>query len=102
MWQLHIVLGLPHLLASTAFVLPSEPFHLGAGQFQAAYLHVQPKIPIPGADQDWTLPPIPNSTLHLIFNSVGGLLHRWPNTLRRNGTTLRSAPIFPILRYVAS
>jgi hypothetical protein len=96
MWQLHIVLSLPYLLSTTAFVLPSEPFHPGAGQLQAAAFHVQPESPIPGQDQDWTLPPNPNSTHHLIFNSVGGLLHRWPNTLRRNGATLRPAPISPI------
>ncbi|KAI9453296.1 hypothetical protein BJY52DRAFT_1427547 [Lactarius psammicola] len=41
----------------------------------------------------WDLPPNPNSTHHLIFNSVGGLLQRWPNTLRRNGHSLVPATI---------
>src|SRR6267142_28455 len=33
----------------------------------------------------WEQPPNPNSTHHLIFNSVIGLLQRWSNTHRRNG-----------------
>ncbi|KAI9435521.1 hypothetical protein H4582DRAFT_1817493, partial [Lactarius indigo] len=37
---------------------------------------------------EWSLPPNPNSTHHLIFNSVSGLLQRWSNALHRNGHSL--------------
>ena len=83
MWQLCCVLGFPFLLATTVFVFPSG----SDGPPQAA-LRVKPESPTPGSDQEWNLPPNPNSTHHLIFNSVTGLLQRWPNTLRRNGAKL--------------
>ena len=83
MWQLRCVLNLPFLLATTAFVLPSG----SNGPLQAA-LRVHPESPTPGSDREWNLPPNPNSTHHLIFNSVAGFLQRWPNTLRRNGAKL--------------
>ncbi|KAH9003830.1 hypothetical protein EDB86DRAFT_2281809 [Lactarius hatsudake] len=38
-----------------------------------------------GLIREWDSPPNPNSTHHLIFNSVSSLLQRWPNTFRRNG-----------------
>ena len=80
MWQLRCVPSLLFLLAATAFVLPSG----SDGPLRAA-LRVQPENSTPGLDREWNLPPNPNSTHNLIFNSVSGLLHRWPNTLRRNG-----------------
>ncbi|KAI0270726.1 hypothetical protein BC834DRAFT_529836 [Gloeopeniophorella convolvens] len=43
--------------------------------------------------QAWDSPPSPDSTDHLIFNSVAGLLQRWPNTLRRNGHSIVPAII---------
>lgn len=71
----------PLLLAIAAFALPfSGPYH--DSNDQAAFR-------VQEASEDsfiqWELPPIPNSTHHLIFNSVSGLLQRWPNTFRRNG-----------------
>jgi hypothetical protein len=88
MWKLRYVLSLPYLLATTAFLLLSGPPHsIDDSLIQAAF-HVQPKSPTPGSNLEWNFPPNPNSTHHLIFNSVSGLLHRWPNTLRRNGATL--------------
>jgi hypothetical protein len=47
----------------------------------------QPESPTPGPGLEWNLPPKPNSTHHLIFNSVSGLLQRWSNTLHKNGAT---------------
>jgi len=47
--------------------------------------------------QEWEKPPNINITHHLIFNSVGGLLHRWPNTLRRNGVLDPSSLGVPLL-----
>ena len=68
------------LLASTAFALPSYTAgeRLLQAIFQAQGLSDQSFL-------EWKLSPNPNSTHHLIFNSVSGLLQRWPNTLRRNG-----------------
>ncbi|KAF8259925.1 hypothetical protein EI94DRAFT_1750092 [Lactarius quietus] len=89
MWQLHRVLSLPFLLvAATLFVLPST----SDGLLQAAF-RVQPGTSAERSDRGWTLPPQTNATHHLIFNSVSGLLQRWPNTLRRNGHSLVPATI---------
>ncbi|KAH9028931.1 hypothetical protein EDB84DRAFT_256023 [Lactarius hengduanensis] len=90
MWQLLCVL--PYLLATTAFVLPSILSRSSNGPFQAAFCG-QTESPTPGSDREWNLSPNPNSTHHLIFNSVSGLLQQWPNTLRRNGHSLIPATI---------
>ena len=77
------VLSLPCLLAATAYVLtPSSSSRDGQVAFYG-----QPDSLAPKSDVEWNVPPNPNSTHHLIFNSVSGLIHRWPNTLRRNGAT---------------
>jgi hypothetical protein len=88
MWKLLCVLSLSCLLPTTAFLLPSEPPRSSDDSPIRAAFHVQPESLIPGSNLEWNFPPNPNSTHHLIFNSVSGLLHRWPNTLRRNGVTL--------------
>jgi hypothetical protein len=81
-WKLHC--AFPLLLVATAvFSLPSgQPYHNRDGLHQAAFQ-------VQGVSEErfveWDLPPNPNSTHHLIFNSVSGFLQRWPNTLRRNG-----------------
>ena len=82
MWQLRCAFIVPYLLAVMASVLPFVPTSdsLLQGAFQ-----VQPTVSADGSDQGWNLPPKPNSTHHLIFNSISGLLQRWPNTLYRNG-----------------
>jgi len=84
MQQLLCVLS--YLLAATAFVLPSVPSRSSNGSLQDTF-QVQSRIPADVSDRarGWDWPPNPNSTHHLIFNSVSGLLRRWPNTLRRNG-----------------
>ena len=82
MWQMRCVLRLPYLLAATTFVFPSVTSCSSDGPLQAAF-RVQPESPTPG--WEWNSPPNPNSTHHLIFNSVSSLLQRWPNALRRNG-----------------
>ena len=82
MWKLPCALSFPYLLAATAFVLPPS----GNGPLQAAF-QVRSDL---DSDQGWNLqylPPNPNSTHNLIFNSVSDLLHRWPNFLRRNGVS---------------
>ena len=79
MWKLRCALSFPYLLATTAFVLP--PF--GNGPLQNAF-QVWSDL---GPHEEWNLPPNPNSTDNLIFNSVSNLLHRWPNFLRRNGVS---------------
>ena len=94
MWKLRCVLSLPYLLAATAFVLQSGPLCSNDDSPLQATFHVQPESPIPGSNLEWKLPPNPNSTHHLIFNSVSGLLHRWPNTLRRNGAIVYTSSIF--------
>src|SRR6266702_475451 len=75
---------LSYLLAATAFLLPSVPSRSSDGPLQATF-RVQSGSSADGSDREWNLPPNPNFTHHLIFNSVSGLLQRWPNTLRRNG-----------------
>ncbi|KAF8262596.1 hypothetical protein EI94DRAFT_1743213 [Lactarius quietus] len=90
MWQLRCVPSLPFLLAATALVLPSAA--VPSGPLQAAF-RVQSGISAERSDRGWNLPPHPNSTHHLIFNSVSGLLQRWPNTFRRNGHSLVPATI---------
>ncbi|KAH9028926.1 hypothetical protein EDB84DRAFT_255892 [Lactarius hengduanensis] len=90
MWRLRCVL--PYLLAATGFVLPSVSSRSSDGPLQAAF-RGQPESPTPGSDWEWNLPPNPNSTHHLIFNSVSGLLQQWPNALRRNGHSLVPATI---------
>ncbi|KAI9459914.1 hypothetical protein BJY52DRAFT_1186220 [Lactarius psammicola] len=90
MWKLLSVL--PYLLATTAFVLPSVSSRSSDGLPQAAF-GVQPESPTPNRESEWSLPPDQNSTHHLIFNSVSGLLQRWPNALRRNGHSLVPATI---------
>ena len=94
MWKLRCVLSLPYLLAATAFVLPSGPTCSNDGSPLQAAFHAQPESPIPGSNLEWNFPPNPNSTHHLIFNSVSGLLHRWPNTLRRNGAAVYTSRDF--------
>ncbi|KAH8977501.1 hypothetical protein EDB92DRAFT_2075767 [Lactarius akahatsu] len=83
---------LSFLLAATALVLPSvpSPSHSGDGSLQATF-RVQSGSN--GPDREWNSPPNPNSTHHLIFNSVSSLLQRWPNTFRRNGHSLVPATI---------
>ena len=79
MWKLRYALSFPYLLAAAAFVLlPS-----GNGPLQGAF-QVWSDL---GSDRGWNLPPNPNSTHNLIFNSVSDLLLRWPNALRRNGVS---------------
>ncbi|KAF8259926.1 hypothetical protein EI94DRAFT_1750096 [Lactarius quietus] len=90
MWQLCCVLSLPFLLAATLFVHPSSSSSSG-GPLQATF-RTQSGISTVRSDR-WNMPPQPNSTHHLIFNSVSGLLQRWPNTLRRNGHSLVPATI---------
>ena len=89
-WQMRCVFSLPYLLAATAYVLtPGSSSHDGLSDVppQAAF-YGQPDSPALKSDLEWNFPPPnPNSTHHLIFSSVSGLLHRWPNTLRRNGAT---------------
>ena len=77
MWKLRYALSFPYLLAQV-LAATAPP---GNGPFQAAF-QVWSDL---GLDQGWNLPPNPNSTHNLIFNSVSDFLHRWPNTLRRNG-----------------
>ncbi|KAH9986212.1 hypothetical protein BJV74DRAFT_775079 [Russula compacta] len=74
----------PLLLAIAAFALPHDSNDQAAFRVQEASedLFIQ-----------WELPPNPNSTHHLIFNSVSGLLQRWPNTFRRNGHSIVPATI---------
>ena len=82
-WQMRCVLSLPYLLAATAYAGSSS--HDGPPQ---AAFYGQPDSPAPKSDLEQNFsPPNPNSTHHLIFNSVSGLLHRWPNIIRRNGAT---------------
>ncbi|KAI9435512.1 hypothetical protein H4582DRAFT_2079616 [Lactarius indigo] len=87
--QLFCVLSL--LLAATAFVLPSVPSRSSGSPLRATF-QVQSGSP-DVSGREWNSPPDPNSTYHLIFNSVSGLLHRWPNTLRRNGHSIVPATI---------
>ncbi|KAH9029276.1 hypothetical protein EDB85DRAFT_1892134 [Lactarius pseudohatsudake] len=90
MWQLLCVL--PYLLATTGFVLPSALSLSSNSPFQAAFPG-QAESLTHGSDREWNSLPNPNSTHHLIFNSVSGLLQRWPNALRRNGHSLIPATI---------
>ncbi|KAI9454662.1 hypothetical protein BJY52DRAFT_713339 [Lactarius psammicola] len=83
---------LSYLLAATAFALPSMLSHSSDGPLQATF-RAQSGSSANGSDREWNLPPHPNSTHHLIFNSVSGLLQRWHNTLRRNGHNLLPATI---------
>jgi len=84
---------LPLLLAAAAsLALPSSaPNHNKNGPYQAAFR-------IDGTSEDffleWERPPNPNSTHHLIFNSVSGLRQLWPNTFRRNGKLDPPRPSF--------
>ncbi len=74
---------LPLLLATASLALPFDaPYHDSNGPHQAAFQIDQVSD---GSFLEWENPPDPNSTHHLIFNSVSGLLQRWPNTFRRNG-----------------
>ncbi|KAF8262595.1 hypothetical protein EI94DRAFT_1743210 [Lactarius quietus] len=92
MWQLCCVLSLSSLLAVTLFVHPSSSSS-SDGPLQAAF-RTQSGISAERSDVvGWNLPPHPNSTHHLIFNSVSGLLQRWPNTFRRNGHSLVPATV---------
>ncbi|KAF8256726.1 hypothetical protein EI94DRAFT_1763311 [Lactarius quietus] len=90
MWQLRCALNALYLLATTSLVLPLAA--VPSGPLQAVF-RAQSGIPPDRPDRAWNLPPNPNSTHHLIFNSVSGLLHRWPNTLRRNGHSLVPATV---------
>ena len=86
----------PFLLITSALSLPSSwPYRKGDGLQQAAF---QVQGLSKESFREWELPPNPNSTHHLIFNSVSGLLQRWPNTLRRNGALNRSLPIHRTLQ----
>jgi hypothetical protein len=80
-WKLHRVF--PLLLATAAVSLPSGRLYRNDDELHQAAFQVQ------GVSEDsfleWGVPPHPNSTHHLIFNSVSAFLQRWPNTLRRNG-----------------
>ena len=81
---------LPYLLAAMTFGLPSVSVPSSSSDFASggplrATFRVQSGSSAEDSDQEWNLPPSPNSTHHLIFNSVSGLLQRWSNTLRRNG-----------------
>ncbi|KAF8262527.1 hypothetical protein EI94DRAFT_1688035 [Lactarius quietus] len=89
-WQLLYVL--PYLLGATAFVVPSVISRSSYDPLQNTF-QVPPQSSACGSELEWTLPPSPNSTHHLIFNSVSGLLQRWPNILRRNGHSLIPAII---------
>jgi hypothetical protein len=80
-WELRRIL--PLLLATASLALPSNaPLYDSNGLHQAALRidDVSDKTFL-----EWQQPPHPNSTHHLIFSSVSGLLQRWPNTYRRNG-----------------
>ena len=84
-WALRRIL--PLLLATVSLTLPSgAPNHENNEPYQAAFR-------IDGTPDEnfleWERPPNPNDTHHLIFNSVSGLLQRWPNTFRRNGELVR-------------
>ena len=82
-WQLLYVL--PYLLAATAFVPPFIPFRSGNDPLQDTFRVLPGDSSADGSDLRWTFPPSPNSTHHLIFNSVSGLRQRWHNILHRNG-----------------
>lgn len=81
----------PFLLFTAVFSLPSSWSYRNGDGLQQAAFHAQGLSEEPPLK--WELPPNPNSTHHLIFNSVSGFLQRWPNTLRRNGALDRSLPI---------
>lgn len=78
----------PFLLITGVFSLPSNRSYRNGDGLQQAAFHAQGLSEEPLLE--WELPPNPNSTHHLIFNSVSGFLQRWPNTLRRNGALDRS------------
>ncbi|KAH9028925.1 hypothetical protein EDB84DRAFT_1669837 [Lactarius hengduanensis] len=75
------------LLAATAFVLRFVPSRSSDSLLQDTF-RAPPESSTSASHRGWNLPPHPNSTYHLIFNSVSGLLQRWPNTLRRNGHSI--------------
>ena len=80
-WALRRIL--PLLLATASLALPSiAPDYDNDGRYQAAFR-------TDGSSEEsfleWERPPNPNSTHHLIFNSVSGSMQLWPNTFRRNG-----------------
>jgi hypothetical protein len=80
-WELHCIL--PFLLATASLALPSNPpYYDSSGPHQAAFRVDEVSEQ---SSLQWQQPPDPNSTYHLIFSSVSGLLQRWPNTYRRNG-----------------
>ncbi|KAH9177287.1 hypothetical protein EDB89DRAFT_1533165 [Lactarius sanguifluus] len=81
---------LSFLPAATALVLPSAPSLPDDGPLQATFRVLSGSN---APDREWNSPPNPNSTHHLIFNSVGSLLQRWPNTFRRNGHSLVPATV---------
>ncbi len=80
-WQSRHVL--PLLLATASLAIPSSASYYNSSRPHQATFRVDPVFE--EHFLEWESPPDPNTTHHLIFNSVGGLLHRWPNTLRRNG-----------------
>lgn len=82
-WELRCILPLLLASASLSLSLPSNaPHHDTNGPHQTA-------LRIDSVSEEnfleWQQPPHTNSTHHLIFGSVSGLLQRWPNTYRRNG-----------------
>ncbi|KAI9435516.1 hypothetical protein H4582DRAFT_2112310 [Lactarius indigo] len=76
-WHWRLLCVLSNLLVTIAFVIPFVHSRSSDGLLQD-YFRVPPESSTPS----------PNSTHHLIFNSVGSLLQRWPNILRRNGHSL--------------
>ncbi|KAH9003832.1 hypothetical protein EDB86DRAFT_2798484 [Lactarius hatsudake] len=84
MWLYCVVLPGLNLLAATAFVTQFVPSRSGDSLLQDTF-RAPPDSSTSGSHRGWNLPPNPDSTYHLIFNSVSSLLQRWPNTLRRNG-----------------
>jgi hypothetical protein len=78
----------PLLLATLSLALPSNlnaPHDESNVPGQAAF-RVNDALEEPFLG--WEQPPSPNSTHHLMFNSVIGLLQRWSNTHRRNGALI--------------
>ena len=79
-WELHRALPLLLLVAK---VSPANVPHDESNRLHQAAFRVNDALEEPFLE--WGQPPNPNSTQHLIFNSVSSLMQRWPNTHRRNG-----------------
>src|SRR5712691_8832183 len=88
-WPLRCIL--PLLLATPSLALPSSaPDYNNNRPSQAAF---RTDGTLEELFLEWERPPNPNSTHHLIFNSVSGLMQLWPNTFRRNGKLDPPAPL---------